>query len=113
MFENTEAEGAESVGNQGSLVLDNFCYLSLSGTSQTSLACWKCETKTKACQQVKGEQRSPLSVTYVHVEYDRHADFIERATCVEVTGLSIIYSMTYWRKGTHNLKELKLELLGT
>ena len=55
----------------------------------------------------------PLSVTYVHVAYDRHADFMKRAACVKVTGLSIIYFVTYWRKCIHNLKELKLEILGT
>ena len=42
--------------------------------------------KTKACQQVNGEQRSSLSMTYVHLEYDRHVDFIERAMCVKVMG---------------------------
>lgn len=71
------------------------------------------KTKPRHVSRWTVNKDSPRSVTYVHVEYDRHADFTKRAACVKVTGLSIIYSVTYWRKCIHNLKELKLELLGT
>lgn len=113
VFENTEAEGAESVGNQGNLVLHNFCYLSLPGTSQISLTCWKYKNKTKACQQVNDEQRFPLICDICSCRKWQACWLHEEGSMVKVTGLSIIYSVTYWSKCIHNLKELKLELLGT
>lgn len=76
-------------------------------------ACWKCRNKVKACQQVNGWRKLPsFCERWPYKIWQVNWLQAEGRMCEE-SGLRLSYSVTCWRLCTHNLKELRLELLET